>query len=284
MKKGSLAVVGTGIQAPGQMTLEAKDYIAKADKVFYLVPDPFASRYVIELNPTAEDLYHLYVPGQPRIITYTNMVDTILAEVRKGKRICAAFYGHPGVFAYPSHQSVYIARKEGYHAVMLSGISAEDCIVSDLGLDPSIGCHSYEATSFLVRPVPIIPACMLILWQIGVIGDLRYTPKQTEALPAMAVLTERLLQFYKEEDEVIVYEASFSPAWPPRIDVMPLKNLPSAAVNGISTLVIPPVESMPIDHAMVDRLGIDREWLGKAHHSSSLKLYQTSASASLTEV
>ena len=275
MKKGSLAVVGTGIQAPGQLTLEAQEYIRNADKVFYLVPDPFASRFVRDLNPTAEDLYHFYVPGQPRIITYTNMVDTIMAEVRKGKRVCAAFYGHPGVFAYPSHKSVHVARQEGYHAIMLSGVSAEDCIVSDLGLDPSVGCHSYEATSFLIRPVPVAPSCMLILWQVGVIGDLRYTPKQAEVSPAMEILTERLLQFYPDDHEVIVYEASFSPAWEPRIDAMPLSRLPQAPVNGISTLVIPPAAPVPLDHDMIDRLGIDRSWLGKVPHSSSLKLHQT---------
>lgn len=275
MKKGSLTVVGTGIQAPGQMTLEAKDYIAKAEKVFYLVPDPFASRYVCELNSTAEDLYHLYVPGQPRIITYQNMVETIMAEVREDKRVCAAFYGHPGVFAYPTHKSIYIARKEGYHAEMLSGVSAEDCIVSDLGLDPSVGCHSYETTSFLVRPIPVFPSCMLILWQIGVIGDLRFTPKDAETSPALKILTERLLEFYPEDHEVIVYEASFSPVWRPRADAMPLKDLPRAVVTGISTLVIPPGPSAPIDEAMIDRLGIDRAWLGKAPHTSTFKLHQT---------
>ncbi|GLQ86577.1 SAM-dependent methyltransferase [Dyella flagellata] len=268
MKKGSLAVVGTGIQAPGQITLETKDYLAKADKVFYLVPDPFASRYIRDINPDAEDLYHFYVPGQPRKVTYENMVDTILAEVRKNKRVCAAFYGHPGVFAYPTHKSVYLARKEGYRAVMLSGVSSEDCMISDLGLDPSIGCHSYEATSFLVRPVPIFPSCMLILWQIGVIGDLCFTPKEAETSPAMEILTERLLQFYPENQEVIVYEASFSPVWGPRADAMPLKDLPRAVVSGISTLVIPPVASESIDQAMIDRLGINREWMGKIPHSS----------------
>lgn len=275
MKKGALTVVGTGIQSPGQLTLEAENHIANADKVFYLVPDPFASRYVKQLNSTAEDLYHYYVSGQPRIITYTNMVDRILEEVRQDKNVCAAFYGHPGVFAYPSHKSVHIARQEGYHAEMLPGVSAEDCIVSDLGLDPSIGCHSYEATSFLIRPVPVVPSCMLILWQIGVIGDLRYTPKQTDKSPSMEILAERLAQFYSEDHEVIVYEASFSPAWGPRADAMPLKDLANAPVNGISTLVIPPAAPSPVDQIMVDRLGIDREWLGKVPHSSSLKLHKS---------
>lgn len=275
MKNGSLAVVGTGIQAPGQMTFEAAQYLKEADKVFYLVPDPFADRYIKSLNDTAEDLYSLYTAGGPRAVTYTNMVQTILNAVRKGQRVCAAFYGHPGVFAYPSHKAIHQAREEGYPAIMLPGVSAEDCIVSDLGLDPSIGCHSYEATSFLIRPTSINPACMLILWQIGVIGDLRYTPQQAHVAPGLEILAERLLSHYSEDHEVIVYEASFSAAWRPRVDIMKLCDLPKALVNGISTLVVPPEISGPVDDEMIDRLGMDREWLGKLAHSSTLHLYRT---------
>ena len=274
---GSLSVVGTGIQCPGQLTLETIDYIKQADKVFYLVPDPFAVQYITELNATAESLYYLYVEGQPRIITYNNMVEAIVDEVRAGKRVCAALYGHPGVFAYPSHKAISVARQEGYVAEMLAGVSAEDCIVSDLGLDPSVGCQSYEATSFLIRPVPLLPSMMLIIWQIGVIGDLKFTPKQAHVSSHMEILTERLLETFPADHEVIVYEASFNPAWQPRIETIRLRDLATVQVTGISTLVIPPASRAVVDHAMVERLGIDQGWLDKAPHSSSLKLYRQSA-------
>jgi len=210
MKGGSLSVVGTGIQVPGQMTLEAREHIAQADKVFYLVPDPFARQYIRELNDTSEDLFPLYKPGLARIITYRKMVSTILAEVRKGKCVCAAFYGHPGVFAYPSHESVRLARSEGYRAYKVPGISAEDCLIADLGMDPAVGCHSYETTGFLIQPVPIVTSCMLILWQVGIIGDLKFTPTLGESALGLEVLTQKLLGPYPTDHPVTVYEASFS--------------------------------------------------------------------------
>jgi hypothetical protein len=38
---------------------------------------------------------------------------------------------------------------------MLPGISAEDCLFADLGIDPGIyGCQSYEATDFLANGRP----------------------------------------------------------------------------------------------------------------------------------
>ena len=41
----------------------------------------------------------LYAEGKSRQDTYREMVGLMLAEVRAGKRVCGAFYGHPGVFA-----------------------------------------------------------------------------------------------------------------------------------------------------------------------------------------
>ncbi|WP_434026636.1 SAM-dependent methyltransferase [[Pseudomonas] boreopolis] len=274
MPHGSLYVVGTGIQAPGQITLETVEAVKRADKVFYLVPDPFAKKFVTGLNENAEDLHHFYVNGQPRIITYDNMVDRILSEVRAGKRVVAAFYGHPGVFAYPSHKAIHVARSEGFTAHMLAGVSAEDCIVSDLGLDPSIGCHSYEATSFMVRPVPVFTSCMLILWQVGVIGDLKYTPKSSAPSDGMKKLQERLLEYYPEDHDAIMYEASFSPAWKSRVDVVPISELGDLPVNGISTLVIPPSTTLPIDREIAAMIGIEASQSGQSTHSTSLKLYR----------
>ncbi len=256
------------------MTLETIEAIKRADKVFYLVPDPFAKKFVTELNTSAEDLHPFYVSGQPRITTYENMVERILSEVRTDKCVCAAFYGHPGVFAYPSHKSIHIARSEGYMAHMLAGISAEDCIVSDLGLDPSIGCHSYEATSFMVRPIPIFTSCMLILWQVGVIGDLKYTPKSSAPSEGMQKLMDRLLEYYPADHDAIIYEASFSPAWKPRVDVVRIADLGEVPVNGISTLVIPPSTALPIDRNIAEMIGIEAHHGGQSTHSTSLKMYR----------
>ena len=95
----------------------------------------------------------------------------MLAEVRKGLDVVGAFYGHPGVFVSPSHRAIAIAREEGYRARMLPGISAEDCLFADLGIDPSNpGCVSYEASELLIRDLPVVATSHLVLWQVGVVG------------------------------------------------------------------------------------------------------------------
>ncbi|MFK9297939.1 hypothetical protein ACJEJR_24330, partial [Escherichia coli] len=55
---------------------------------------------------------------------------------------------------------------------MEPGISAEDCLYADLGIDPGIvGCQHFEATQFMLYRRVIDTAGYLILWQVGAAGD-----------------------------------------------------------------------------------------------------------------
>src|SRR5215210_7816051 len=103
-RRGQLVVVGTGLRTTGHLTTEAIAWVQAADKVLYVVGDPVAEEVLHSLNPDgAESLQGLYDEGKQRLQTYHEMVDRILRNVRSGLRTCAAFYGHPGVFVYPSH-------------------------------------------------------------------------------------------------------------------------------------------------------------------------------------
>ena len=92
-------------------------------------------------------------------------------HLRKGQNVVGVFYGHPGVFVSPLHHSIDIAWREGFTAKMLPGISAEDCLFADLGIDPAIpGCVTYEATDMLIRKKPLVPSSHLIIYQVGCVG------------------------------------------------------------------------------------------------------------------
>ena len=80
--------------------------------MFYLVPDPISRAAIERLNASARSLEHCYVDGLHRRDVYAHMVEEILAPVRGGRRVCAAFYGHPGVFVFPSHEAIARARSE----------------------------------------------------------------------------------------------------------------------------------------------------------------------------
>jgi precorrin-6B methylase 1 len=265
MKTGSLTVVGTGIQFVGQMTIEARAYIKQAEKVLFLVSDPIAADWIKDNNPSAESFYPYYQQRESRMIAYKGMIERILYEVRKGQRVCAVFYGHPGVFVYPSHEAIKQARLEGYSAKMLPGISAEDCLFADLGIDPARnGCQSFEATDFLIHKRRFDTGCALILWQIGCIGDPTFSlePYGTRGL---YVLTEYLCQHYDANHLAVVYEAAEYPIFEPSIKNVPLAKLPEAQISPISTLYIAPQTQTPLDDEMLERLGIDLQLQNAIH-------------------
>ena len=55
------------------------------------------------------------------------------------------------------------------------GISAEDCLYADLGLDPgTVGCTHFEASQLLFYRRLIDTSAWLVLWQVDVVGDRTY--------------------------------------------------------------------------------------------------------------
>lgn len=253
---GQLVVVGTGLRTVGQMSTESIAWIRAADRVLYVVGDPVAERAIYDLNPAgAESLQLLYAEGQDRMATYEGMVERILACVRAGERVCAVFYGHPGVFVYPSHEAVKRARAEGFSALMLPGISAEDCLFADLCIDPAAtGCLSYEATDFLFNQRAMDPASALVLWQIGILGNGKYRAEGRYPTPMMPFLIEKLATRYPLSHEAIVYEAAVHFGCRPRLSPVALGQLHHVDLSAASTLFIGPAQASQPDPVLLARL------------------------------
>jgi hypothetical protein len=246
---GRLVIVGTGLRTTGHMTVEAIAWIKRADKVLYVVGDPVAEEMIAMLNPNAESLQTLYSSDTKRIDTYNAMVDKILAEVRAGHTVCGVFYGHPGVFVYPSHKAVEQARAEGFAAIMLPGVSAEDCLFADVGFDPATsGCCSYEATDWLFNLRPTDPASAMVLWQIGILGNEGYNPIGRYSTPMMPLLIGKMLGSYSPGHQVAVYEAAVQFGCDPMIQWIPIVGLATVPLTAASTLYIPPAAPTQPDH------------------------------------
>lgn len=252
-----LVVVGTGIRVVGQLTMEALAWMKRADKVLYVVSDLVAEAMIKRLNPNgAESLRDLYQENKPRLQTYSEMIDKTLSYVRQGKVVCMALYGHPGVFAYPSHESLRRARAEGFKARMLPAISAEDCLFADLNIDPGMaGCQSYEATDFLVNGRIIDPSSHVILWQIGVLGDGTFKSGQYD-VKGMQQLLQTLYYHYSPYHQVVLYEAPMLPGVEPTMTSIPLYWLPFAGATAASTLYVPPAIQARTNHMLAQVMGV----------------------------
>lgn len=253
---GSLTCVGVGMLLGAHIGPRARAHIEAADVVFVLASDPLVELWLEQMNADVRSLqpYYGYGEGKPRYDTYREMVDAMLVEVRAGLRVCGAFYGHPGVFAKVPHDAIGRARAEGFEACMEPGISAEDCLYADLGIDPGrFGCQHYEASQLLFFRRHIDPSAYLVLWQVGLVGDRSYQ-RFTTGAAHRHLLVERLLQDYPADHGITIYEAATLPITKPRMDTITLRGLADAEIHQHSTVVLPPARAMARDDAMLGRL------------------------------
>jgi uncharacterized protein YabN with tetrapyrrole methylase and pyrophosphatase domain len=246
--------VGIGMTLGSHITPLARSYIDNSDVVFAGLSDGVIELWLAKMHPDVRSLQTLYREGKSRMETYQQMVEAMLNEVRAGKQVCGAFYGHPGVFAWPTHKAIEIARGEGYRAHMEPGVSAEDCLYADLGVDPGkYGCQHYEASQFMLYRRRIDTSAYLVLWQVGVAGDQSLARFSTGAAYRQ-VLVDVLARDYDPAHEVILYKAVTLPVHQPRIERLPLSGLPAADIDVQVTLVIPPARSLEADPTVRERL------------------------------
>lgn len=252
-KQGSLVNVGLGMTLGSHITPLSRTYIEQADVVFVSASNRLIEQWVESMNPHVISLQSFYAEGKSRRDTYREMTEAILDEVRAGKKVCGAFYGHPGVFALPPHVTIRRAREEGYRAHMEPGVSAEDCLYADLGIDPGrSGCAHFEASQFMFNHRPFDASAYLILWQVGVAGDKSLQVFES-TVAQKQLLVDLLLETYPADHPVTLYECAVLPIEETRADTVDLADLAGQPMTMKTTLVIPPCQNKQRNQVMIEK-------------------------------
>lgn len=231
-RRGSLACVGLGMTLGSHLTPLARSHIQQADVVFAGLSDGVVELWLQRMHPDVRSLQPYYREGKSRMKTYREWVELMMVEVRAGNRVCGVFYGHPGIFAWSPHKVIETARAEGFQAHMEPGISAEDCLYADLGIDPGrYGCQHFEASQLLFYERRIDNAGYLVLWQVGLVGD-RSLGRFSTGPKYRELLVELLSRDYPLDHEVIIYRGATLPIEKPRIRRTTLRELPHVTAAG----------------------------------------------------
>ncbi|KGI77160.1 uroporphyrin-III methyltransferase [Oleiagrimonas soli] len=265
--------MGLGMVLGSHLSPLSRSHIEQADVVFAALSDGIVELWLERMHPDVRSLQSYYGDGtdKPRIDTYREWVEVMMTEVRAGKKVCAVFYGHPGVFAWSPHEVIRVAREEGFAAHMEPGISAEDCLYADVGIDPGrCGCQHYEATQLLFYKTPLNPQAYLVLWQVGLVGDL--SMKRFSTGPEYRqVLVDVLSHDYPLDHEAIIYRGATLPIQQPRIRRTTLRELPDTDISSEETVVLPPTQSLTSNDEILRRLTeIDRAQITSANTNGGI--------------
>ena len=260
-QRGSIACVGLGMTLGSHLGPLARSHIEQSDVVFAALSDGIVEMWLESMHADVRSLQPYYGEGKSRLVTYREWVEVMMVEVRAGRKVCAVFYGHPGIFAWTPHEVIKVARAEGFRAHMEPGISAEDCLYADLGIDPGRqGCQHYEASQLLFCQTPLNPAAYLVLWQVGLVGD-RSLKRFATGPEYRQVLVDVLEKDYPLEHEVIIYRGATLPIQQPRIRRVALRDLPATDVTAEETVILPPASALRPNPVVRERLAeLDRAW------------------------
>ena len=250
-----LTLVGTGYRVGGQVTTETRVTMETADVLIYLVTDPATSAWLRSLNARASSLHDSYREGEDGAVAARRMAERMVAPLREGHTVCAAFSGHPAVLVHAARLAAEQARAEGFAVTMLPAISCEDCLIAELGVDPAVpGRVLFDATDFLLRPRDFDATAALVLLQAGAVGLRDFRSGREPNRDGLRLLAEALRRWYPAEHPVVLYEAGTLPPFEPTITRLPLAGLGEAPASVVSTLYVTPLPLAPIDAERQRRL------------------------------
>ncbi|HAT1659241.1 TPA: methylase [Legionella pneumophila] len=247
-----LIVVGSGIKSISHLTEETKRVIQSADKVLYLINEDNLKQWIQREAKNSESLDTIYFSCEKRAEAYQALTTHIIEEYKQASILCVVFYGHPTVFADSALNAVRQIKQNNGEAIILPAISSQDCLFSDLEIDPGDqGCFSIEATELVLFERCLDIHAHLILWQVANFG--RTDGKKTNNL---SILKDYLIGYYPADYSICLYEAPSLPTCPPRIEWIQLCNLELSAISSITTVYIPPIEKKAISNKYLKLLNL----------------------------
>ena len=251
-------ILGLGIRIGDHATREAERALAASTEVLFVDTGPATAAWLARHCPKVTPLFATsYTEAGRRRAGYHDMAARVLGAALDNPPVSFAIQGHPFVGVLASGLILRGAAALGLEVEAQPGISAMDCIMAELGLDPlRAGLQSYEATDMLLRRRPLQPDVPALIWQAGVVESCLHStrPSRPERFER---LRDHLLAFYPAAHPVTAVFASPHPFVPTERWSVPLGQLDAAAphLHAGFTLYLPPAGERPIaDAALLARL------------------------------
>lgn len=238
MKK-KLIVTGCGIKALSHLTNESMAAIEQADIVLFLVNEPITAQWLMKKSQKSESLEDIYFSAHLRKDAYKKIVERIFFALSQYDNVCIVVYGHPLLLSNSIEFLIKQIDRTGIDLVLHPGISAFDCLLADLEIDPWMGCLSIEANEFIIKDKSVDSTNHLIIWQVGAIGD-HCSVVQSSHMEGISLLKNKLLKSYDDMHPCVLYEASIYPHIPFQTKHTVISKIEQIPLTRITTAYIPP--------------------------------------------
>ncbi|MUV50273.1 MULTISPECIES: SAM-dependent methyltransferase [Haloarcula] len=246
-------IIGTGMVGYTQLTREAENALQASERVYLLDGQPMVENHIKETY--TEDVVMLnreYNEGEDRVATYDRMSEEVLKGATEvDGPITFALYGHPMIFVNPSRSVIRQGREQGLNVEVQPGISAIDCVYSDIAFDPAAnGVQMFEATDLLLREWELNPEVPAMIWQVSVVETDRHTEKRSKE-SRFTRFKEYLQNFYPEDHTGYLLQTATYPIAESQRHEFEISNLEQMAPildKGYYILHLPPINERDLQN------------------------------------
>ncbi len=244
-----ITIVGLGILPGGHLTREAEDALRRCNEILFLDAGIATRAWLETYCPKVTSLFATtYVEARARLPGYREMAVQVLDAALDRAPVGFAINGHPTVGVTASALVARAAGALGLDVAVLPGISAMDCLLAELMLDPVVeGLQMFEATDLLLRQRPMQNDVPALIWQVGTVETSLHTERPSRP-ERFRRLRAHLLTFYPPEHPATAVHASSHPLVPTASWTFPLGRIEAEAdrLHAAVTLYLPPLGRRPI--------------------------------------
>lgn len=255
--KCDIRIVGLGMRSVDQLTREARRAIQGCTTLYVVDSSPGIQSYFTALGLEVVDLSRHYAEGKDRLQTYLEMSKEVISGAINKGPVSFGLYGHPTVFAYPPFVIKAVAESFGLTVGVVPGVSALDCMLAELMIDPATdGMQMFEATDIVIRKRTLLVDVHTLIWQIGALETGLYS-KNPSTPGRFDRFLDHIAGFFPVHHPVSAIFVSDNPLIPSIIYRFKLKDLPEYGdrLHGGFTLHIPPLLTAPVrDYEALDLL------------------------------
>jgi precorrin-3B methylase len=253
-----LFIIGLGVMIPGHITKLATDCMSRCVKLFAIVQEP-THLWLPQAGIGRIEVVNLlqsYVEGNLRTQNYERATRRVIDDLKEGQSVGYVTYGNPMAYDSVAQNLVHEAKKSGFRARVIPGISSVDTIFCDLGRDMAPAVQIFDASWLLacgLRPQVTIPTLLL---QMGTFGSFRthYTERRDGS--SLSDLVSHLGVVYPSRHPVSLIRSTSHHSQPAKVTEVSLENLGRVSSEELSgaSLYIPAVQSTRFNEEMVQKM------------------------------
>jgi len=241
VERADLYLMGAGVAFPDHLTTEEMRILRTCARICTNLPDAVLAALPDELRGKCVSLWPLYQDKRRRVENYRDVAQAVIDAVEETRPVAWLTPGHPMVFDSVSTALLRTGEKRGWTVRAVPAISCFDTLFAELGYDPAEGLLIHEATSVVLRQIPLLPSIATLLLQPAVFGSAVAHTSTPFAELDLARLRDYLLRFFAPEHRCAFVRSAERPSERPQIAWLRLRNMTSVPYDAVlgSTLFLP---------------------------------------------